>query len=151
MPVYETTRIVPFPLEQVSSFFAEPRNLEHLTPGWIRMRLIDPPASVGEGSRLRYRTAPFGFPVIWDAEITVWDPPNRFADLQVRGPYRSWEHTHTFSETEGGTAIHDRISYRLYGGPLGSVADRLGHRAILRQLFSFRTKRLVEILGAETR
>jgi hypothetical protein len=81
------------------------------------------------------------------AEITVWDPPFRFADLQVRGPYRYWEHTHTFAAVSGGTEISDHIVYRLPGGPLARVADRLGHRALLSRLFDYRTKRLAVLLA----
>ena len=75
------------------------------------------------------------------------EPPFRFADLQVRGPYRYWEHTHTFAAVSGGTEISDHIVYRLPGGPLAPLADRLGHRALLSRLFAYRTKRLTELLA----
>ncbi|MGZ4319695.1 MAG: SRPBCC family protein [Gaiellaceae bacterium] len=74
-------------------------------------------------------------------------PPLRFADVQLHGPYRHWEHTHSFAEVDGGTEIRDRIRYRLRGGPLASVADRLGHRAMLSRLFDYRTRRLTELLA----
>ena len=147
MSAYEYRHVFPFPLERVSAFFAEPANLEKLTPGWLRLRLVEAPDQIRPGSLLRYRTAPFG--QVWVAQISVWEPPYRFADVQLSGPYRQWEHTHTFAAVEGGTEIRDRIRYRLPGGRLGALADRLGHRAFLSRLFRYRTKRLTELLAAD--
>jgi ligand-binding SRPBCC domain-containing protein len=144
--VFESTRFLPLPLDEVTDFFAEPANLERLMPGWLRFRLVEAPAELGKGSLLRYRAAPFGFPVTWVAQIAVWEPPLRFADIQRRGPYRAWEHTHWFAAVAGGTEIRDRVRYRLRGGPLAPLVDRLGHRALLRRLFDFRMKRLHELL-----
>jgi len=150
MPVFERTHRLPFPLEEVFPFFAEPANLEHLTPTWMRFRLLEAPAAVERGSRLRYRMAPFGLPVTWVAEISRWEPPYAFADVQLQGPYRQWEHTHSFAESDGGTEVSDRIVYRLPGGSVGAVADRLGHRAMLSRMFDYRSKRLSGLLGARS-
>jgi len=144
---FESVCVVPFPLGRVASFFAEPTNLEKLTPGWLGFRVLEAPDEIEAGSVLRYRTGPFGLPLTWVAQIAVWEPPFLFSDVQLRGPYRQWEHTHSFAEVDGGTEIRDRIRYRLRGGPLGSVADRLGHRAMLTRLFDHRTRRLAELLG----
>jgi ligand-binding SRPBCC domain-containing protein len=148
MPVFERTHRLPFPLEEVFPFFAEPANLERLTPGWMRFRLLEAPARVERGARMRYRMAPLGIPTTWVAEISRWEPPFAFADVQLRGPYREWEHTHSFAERAGGTEISDRIVYRLPGGRLGALADPLGHRAMLSRMFDYRSKRLTELLGA---
>lgn len=144
--LFESTRFVPLPLDTVTAFFAEPSNLERLMPRWLRFRLVEAPAEMGKGSLLRYRAAPLGFPVTWVAQIAVWEPPLLFADVQRRGPYRAWEHTHWFAAVAGGTEIRDRVRYRLRGGPLAPLVDRLGHRALLRRLFDFRMKRLNELL-----
>ncbi len=147
MQVFESSHVIPFSFEQVSAFFADPANLRLLTPRSLRLSLVEAPAELEVGSRLRYRVAPLGIPLTMVAEIAVWEPPFRFADLQVRGPYRYWEHTHTFAAVSGGTEISDHIVYRLPGGPLAPLADRLGHRALLSRLFAYRTKRLTELLA----
>ena len=147
MSEFESVCIVPFPLGRVASFFAEPTNLEKLTPGWMHFRVVEAPDEIEAGSVVRYRTGPLGLSMTWVAGIAVWEPPLRFADVQLHGPYRHWEHTHSFAEVDGGTEIRDRIRYRLRGGPLASVADRLGHRAMLSRLFDYRTRRLTELLA----
>jgi len=147
--LFESTRFVPLPLDTVTAFFAEPSNLERLMPRWLRFRLVEAPAEMGKGSLLRYRAAPLGLPVTWVAQIAVWEPPLLFADVQRRGPYRAWEHTHWFSAVAGGTEIRDRVRYRLRGGPLAPLVDRLGHRALLQRLFDYRMERLSALLGNE--
>ena len=151
MPAFENTAVVPFPLERVAAFFARPANLERLMPSWLRVRLIEAPGEIRPGSLLRYRAAPFGLRQMWIAEISVWEPPHCFADIQRSGPYRHWEHTHTFTAVEGGTEIRDSIRYALPGGPLARAANRLGHRALLSRLFEYRTRRLTELLGCDRR
>jgi ligand-binding SRPBCC domain-containing protein len=147
LQVFEVSQVTPFSLERVSAFFTDPANLRLLTPRWLRLSLVEAPAEIGVGSRLRYRVAPFGVPLAMVAEISDWAPPFRFADKQMRGPYRHWEHTHSFSAVPDGTEISDHIVYRLPGGPLAPVADRLGHRALLSRLFDYRTRRLTELLA----
>ena len=73
--------------------------------------------------RLRFR----GFPLRWRSEITAWDPPHRFADAQVKGPYRQWIHEHSFVEQErrdagggpGGIRCVGRRTGQLAGGASG--------------------------------
>ena len=57
-------------------------------------------------------------PVRWLSEITEWDPPDGFCDVQRKGPYRLWAHRHTFEEVEGGTLVTDSVDYRVPGGAL---------------------------------
>jgi hypothetical protein len=148
MTSFESSCVVPFPLDRVAELFADPSNLERLTPGWLRLRLVEAPGRIEVGSVIRYRVAPFGLRQTWVAEISVWEPPHRFADVQRSGPYRAWEHTHSFTAVGSGTEIRDSIRYRLPGGPLAPLADRLGHRALLTRLFAYRTRKVVELLGA---
>jgi ligand-binding SRPBCC domain-containing protein len=78
-------------------------------------------------------------PVRWRTRIEAWDPPHRFVDAQIKGPYSLWEHTHTF-EADGPrtTIIEDRVRYSIPFGPLGNLADRLLVRRDLRQIFDYR-------------
>ena len=80
---------------------------------------------MGKGALIRYRLRVRGMPVSWLTEITAWEPPHRFVDEQVRGPYTLWHHTHTFEALDdGGTLMRDVVRYRVGFGPLGVIADR---------------------------
>lgn len=101
-----------------------------LTPG---------PIAMGAGSLLDYRLRLHGFPIRWQTRIEIWEPPHRFVDVQARGPYKLWEHTHLFEpDGEGGTVIHDRVRYSIPYGPLGALAERLFVRRDLKRIFDYR-------------
>src|SRR3954471_21213966 len=84
-------------------FFADPRNLEAITPPILQFRPLTPePVSLGVGTFLQYALRLHGVPVRWDTLIQEWEPPHRFVDVQVRGPYRLWHHTHSLEAVAGG-------------------------------------------------
>ena len=88
---------------EVFAFFADPRNLPLLTPAAFRLRLLSEPAPMAAGSVYDLALSWFGVPMRWRAFIREFDPPYRFVDVQVRGPYARWEHRHRFLEARGGT------------------------------------------------
>ncbi len=101
----------------VFSFFADARNLEAITPPWLSFAIVTPePIDMHTGARIDYQLRVHGFPVRWKTEISIWDPPYRFVDKQLRGPYRRWVHTHTFEEKDGGTLCRDHVEYAVLGG-----------------------------------
>ncbi len=140
------TQTVAAGIEEAWAFYADPRNLEAITPPWLRFRIDEAPASLGEGSLLRYRLRLFGLPVRWLTRIASWQPPRSFVDLQLEGPYRLWEHTHRLVSVAGGTEIHDHVRYRLPGGPLAPLAD-LVVRRLLASIFDLRARRTAELLS----
>jgi ligand-binding SRPBCC domain-containing protein len=131
------------PRAEVFPFFADATNLERLTPPWLAFAILTPrPIEMRVGARIDYRLRVHGVPLRWRSEITAWEPPWRFVDEQIRGPYRLWQHTHTFVETEGGTTIHDRVRYSVPGGLL--VHKLLVQRDV-RSIFAYREKVLREL------
>jgi hypothetical protein len=133
-------------LEEAFAFFADPANLEAITPPWLRFRIVEAPARLERGSRLRYRLRLFGSPVPWHTEIVDWRPPRSFTDVQLSGPYPLWEHTHRFSQASGGTEIYDHIRYRVPGGPLAALFQRTFVGPWLDEIFDYRAQRLAELL-----
>jgi ligand-binding SRPBCC domain-containing protein len=131
------------PLPEIFAFFADASNLETITPPWLRFEITTPrPIEMGRGTRIDYRLRLHGFSFSWRSEITVWDPPHRFVDEQVRGPYRLWRHEHTFEEKGGGTSVRDHVDYAVPGGLL--VQKFVVGRDVV-QIFDFRRKKLQEI------
>jgi ligand-binding SRPBCC domain-containing protein len=85
-----------------------------------------------------------GFPVAWRTRIVAWDPPHSFTDLQLRGPYRLWRHTHGFTPVEGGTRMEDLVQYELPFGLLGTLAHGLGVRRDLERVFDYRMNMIAD-------
>ena len=112
-----TSTRVDAPIDEVFRFFSDPSNLATLTPPWLRFRVrTDEPVEMGAGTRIRYRLRVRGVPMGWTAGITAWDPPRRFVDEQVRGPFRLWIHEHDFVDLDGRTECRDRLSFQAPGG-----------------------------------
>jgi ligand-binding SRPBCC domain-containing protein len=146
--VLERTQVVPVELEEAFAFFADPHNLERITPPWLGFEIVEAPERLGPGAALRYRLRLFGLPIRWRTEIVEWTPPRGFVDVQRRGPYRLWEHAHRLRAVDGGTEIYDHVRYRLFGGPLGAPVRRLLVRRWLDAIFDYRAAAVAALLGS---
>jgi len=131
---------LPGPPEDVFPFFADARNLEAITPPWLGFRVVtDSPIDMRSGASIEYRLKLRGVPLRWRTRIAVWDPPHRFVDVQIAGPYRLWHHTHDFAaDGAGGTVMRDTVRYAIPFGPLGRLAHALVVRRDLDAIFGFR-------------
>lgn len=141
------TQVVARPLGEVFAFFADPYNLEAITPPWLRFRIVRAPRELARGARIDYRLRLLGVPVAWTAEIAAWRPPRTFVDVQVAGPYRLWEHSHRFDEVARGTEVFDHVRYLVPGGPIAPLLDRAFVRPRLDAIFDYRARRLAELLA----
>lgn len=103
------------------------------------------------GAHIQYRLRWHGFPLRWTTEITRWEPPHGFQDIQLSGPYKLWRHTHGFAEQNGGTQLNDTVEYALPFGPLGSLAHALQVRRNVEQIFDYRQARIREMFGGQPR
>ena len=90
------------------------------------------------GATIDYQLSLFGLRFRWRTLIESFEPESGFVDVQTKGPYRSWRHTHTFSDAPGGTLVRDRVEYEVPLGPLGELASRLFVARQLRRIFDFR-------------
>jgi ligand-binding SRPBCC domain-containing protein len=132
---------LPRPPAEVFHFFADARNLEAITPPWLGFTVSTPgPIEMRPGAAIEYRLKLHAVPIRWRTTIAVWDPPQRFVDVQIRGPYRLWHHTHDFEpDDDGGTVMRDTVRYAIPFGPLGNLAHRLLVRRDLEAIFDFRS------------
>jgi ligand-binding SRPBCC domain-containing protein len=145
----ERSQALPRPPGEVFAFFADPRNLEVLTPAFLRFRIIPPvPAEMRTGTVIDYRLKLFGFPFRWRSRIEDLEPGRRFADVQVRGPYASWHHVHEIGEVPGGTLVRDTVHYSLPFGPLGRLIHHFFVRRTLERIFDYRRRKLDELFGS---
>ena len=147
MPTFElsTSVALPHPRERVFAFFADAGNLDSLTPPWLSFRILTPrPIEMRAGTLIDYRLSLHGVPIRWRTRIERWEPPTAFVDEQLRGPYRLWHHTHTFTEVDGGTRVDDRVRYRVPGGHL---VHRLFVEPDLRRVFGYRVAALRRAFG----
>lgn len=139
---------VPQRRDLVFPFFADPLNLERLTPPFLHfhVRKCSTPG-IAEGTLLTYTLRLHGVPVLWRTRIEEWQPPQRFVDVQLFGPYAEWHHTHTFEPDGSGTRLADVVRYRLRLGFLQhSGLMSWVHRDVQR-IFEYRQAVIAELFG----
>lgn len=152
MYVLERSQRVRAPLSEVFAFFSDPANLARITPPWLRFRIVGAaPKKIAAGSRLEYRIRWGLFTLGWVTRITLWEPPSQFQDVQEKGPYETWIHTHRFTEEPGGVRMQDRVEYALPLGPLGRLAHRLRVRSRLEEIFDYRREAIGKIFAGASR
>ena len=135
------------PRVDVFAFFAEPANLALITPPWLGFRLLTAPGAMAPFAVFDYRIRWLGLPLRWRSFIREFDPPARFVDVQVRGPYDRWEHRHLFLEERGGTWMEDRVTYRLRLGAVGRAAHALVVGRQLASIWAYRRRRLGDLIA----
>jgi ligand-binding SRPBCC domain-containing protein len=135
--------------EALFAFFADAANLEAITPPLLRFELVTPsPIAMGVGTFIQYRLRLRGVPVRWDTLIQAWEPPHRFVDVQVRGPYRLWHHTHEVEPLGTDRSLmRDTVRYAIGFGPLGAAAHHLVVRRDLQTIFAYRAATVPDLLA----
>lgn len=145
--ILERSQRVAVPAQQAFDFYVDALNLEPMTPPWLHFKVTTPGELVlRQGTLLDYRLRLHGVPLRWQTLIEIWEPPLRFVDIQAKGPYSLWEHTHLFEQDGDSTVIHDRVRYAIPLGPLGALAHRVFVRRDLERIFDFRAAAVSERL-----
>lgn len=131
---------LPLPPEELFPFFADAGNLDAITPPWLHFRILTPrPIAMGAGTLIDYRLKVHGIPMRWRTLIRDWEPPHRFVDEQLRGPYRQWIHTHTFEPERGGTMARDLVQYAV---PLDFILHPWFVGPDIERIFAYRQEAL---------
>lgn len=138
MPVFEARSPIDASPEELYAWHTRPGAFERLVPPWETIRVVERPARIEDGAILSLELHRGLLRIRWVARLEACEPPRQFRDVQIRGPFASWAHTHSFAAAVGGgAALVDHVEYRPPGGPLGAVGLPYIGRALAR-MFRFR-------------
>ena len=147
--VFRSEQVVPRRIEDVFDFFSRAENLQQITPPWLNFRILSvDPNPVRRGTLIRYSLRWRIFPIRWTSEIVEWDPPHRFVDVQLKGPYSLWRHEHRFLAEGISTRIIDEVQYALPFGVVGRIANKLKVKKDVETIFAYRQKAVEELFRA---
>lgn len=138
---FEAEQWLPISTEQAWSFFSSPMNLSIITPPHLDFRILTPleGKEIVNGMLIDYKVKPLlGIPVRWQTEICRVEKPFIFVDRQIKGPYKVWEHTHTFRPDNGGVLMNDRVDYEIPLGIIGKMMNSLVVKREIEKIFEFR-------------
>jgi ligand-binding SRPBCC domain-containing protein len=152
MKVYTLYReqFLPISIDKAWDFFSTPNNLSKITPDDMGFTVVTKleDESIYEGMNIEYRVKPLlGITMKWITEIGTVQPPYKFTDKQLKGPYSLWEHTHNFKEQAGGVLMTDEVKYAIPLGILGQFMHVIMVKKRLSDIFDFRAETLKKYFG----
>ncbi|MDP8245709.1 MAG: TIGR01777 family oxidoreductase [Candidatus Hinthialibacter antarcticus] len=141
MQTYEANREFPVSVETLFNWHKRPGAFERLAPPWESIRVIEKIGGIENGGRLTFEIKKLGFPVQWTAVHQDYIENQQFCDVQEKGPFKYWKHTHLFEPTPDGSRLTDRVEYELPGGVWGATLGGGFTHSMLERMFRFRHTR----------
>lgn len=138
---YKTEQFLPINIEKAWDFFSSAKNLAVITPPELNFNILSQVdgKEISEGMLIDYILKPlFGVPVKWKTEISKVKKHQMFTDRQLKGPYQTWEHTHTFIQKDNGVIMTDELKYKLPFGFIGNIVHSLIVRKKIIDIFNYR-------------
>jgi len=130
-------------------FHIDPSNAAKIAPPFPKVVVLDAKPFSGLGDTFRFQLVIAGLiRITWHGEITKWNPPTSFTDVQRSGPFAQFEHTHTIETHGDGSRLTDHVVYRMKGGPFAGLVDAIAGRRQLDSMFAYRHRVLRELFGA---
>lgn len=166
---FQAEQWIAAPIERVFAFFADPHNLPRIMPPGlgtrvVKLNLVPPPMPANSGARLdrmagagtemtvAFRVIPY-VPIHdrWIVRIVDFSLNRYFRDEQKQGPFRRWEHTHSFEPKtlmgSEGTLLRDDLEYEIGFGVVGTMLEQIVFQRIMHSTFAYRKKALEKIFG----
>jgi ligand-binding SRPBCC domain-containing protein len=145
----QTEQFLPISLEDAWDFFSSPKNLNRITPGDVKFKILnDVPEKMYPGTMIMYDISPFlNIHFKWITEITVVKHLEYFVDEQRKGPYRIWHHEHHFKKADGGVLMTDKLYYDIGKSVFGWIAGHLFIHKKVNDIFKYRSQQLEKLFG----
>ncbi len=146
--LFEAEQWISADRKDIFPFFSEAKNLEKITPPWLSLKILrQSNENIDTGTLIDYRIVLKGLPMRWRTEIKNWEPPQSFVDDQLKGPYKRWQHTHSFEQFPQGTLMKDHVVYELPFGCIGQIFAGTFVRNDISKIFSYRKKAISKLMS----
>jgi len=144
--IFRHSFTVAAPIQAVAEFHAVSNSMADITPPPIIVKIRQAPARLAEGDEMEFTMWLGPVPVRWQASIEQVSPAG-FTDRQIRGPFKCWQHRHSFvAVDEHTTRVDDEVTYSIRRHPWWGLVG-LGMALGLPTLFAFRSWKTKELLN----
>ncbi len=128
--------------QELYTWHSRPGALERLLPPWEKTSVISRTGTIAPGSTVRLKMFAGPVPYTWHARHVADQPGIMFRDIQQKGPFAKWIHTHRFTGEGDGARLDDYIEYALPGP--GIISDLAGKfvEPTLKRIFTYRHQTL---------
>ena len=134
------------PLERVFAWHIREGAFERLKPPWEQFKVIGRSGSIQNNGIVKLRTKLGPLSMKWVVKHAEYIPDKQFKDIQIKGVFSSFVHSHSFERFGTSCMLEDRIEYSLPAGRIGSLA---AHRFVdrnLRKIFDYRHRTITQDL-----
>lgn len=122
--MFKKSTDLPFDQKTVFDYHARRGAIDRLIPPWERVKILKRNDSLDVGTEVLLQQSLGPLKMEWLAKHTAYEPPQRFQDIQVRGPFRSWIHDHLIESTSDQTSrLTDSVQFRLPYGLIGQLGS----------------------------
>lgn len=132
--------VVQAPLEGVSSFYSDVRNLRTISPPFPRLSILTDETAVEEGKTFDLELDFIVFTIRWHSFIERVQPGSFFVDTSNGRFMRTWRHVHRYESTTNGTLMTDEVLC----DPVWWIAPFVGIGLWI--LFAFRRRAIERVL-----
>ncbi len=127
------------PAEAVFKWHARPGAIERLSPPWDPLKIISRTGGIETGAEVKMHLKAGPIPIKWHARHVDYRKNILFKDIQIKGPFSQWHHTHRFIPVGPNKCIlEDTIEYALPFHPAGTVLMAPFVEKKLAQIFTYR-------------
>jgi len=127
------------PVEEVFKWHARPGAIERLSPPWDPLEIISQTGGINIGAEVKMKLKAGPIPIKWHARHVDYQENVLFQDIQVKGPFSKWNHTHRFKSLDRTKCIlEDTIEYALPFHPIGTAVMAPFVKKKLKQIFTYR-------------
>ncbi|SHO51333.1 TIGR01777 family oxidoreductase [Desulfopila aestuarii] len=99
--------------KELYAFHSRPGALERLLPPWDGSEVLWKKGSIAPGGKVLMKLKQGPLSINWEAHHIEEIPGRMFKDIQHRGPFSSFQHTHSFADTPHGAELTDTIKFAL--------------------------------------
>lgn len=135
---FEKRSIFPTTVDAIRAFHDAPGTMPKLSPPPIFVQILRDERTSLTAGELEFNLWFGPIPIRWIARHEPGPTPDSFADVMVKGPLAHWRHEHIFEETDGGTALIDRVTMEHKPGLPGLFTRLMFDGLPLRILFMYR-------------
>ena len=140
------------PVEAVFQWHARPGAILRLSPPWDPLTVIHRTGGIEAGSEVIMRLHAGPVSIAWHARHTDFEENRMFRDIQVKGPFAKWAHTHWFTpDGPAGCILEDSIEYALPFHPLSTVFMSPFVQKKLNRIFTYRHHTTIQDIAAHQR
>lgn len=104
---FEKSSVIPTDASSLWEFHLGPEALEHLSPWWMGLRVLDPGQGVADNSLVRAEVGLWPIRLSWEALHCGVIPNRSFTDIAINSPFRFWVHQHLIEPI---STTHSRLT-----------------------------------------